>query len=96
VSPGRWAALAALVFALYFAVQGGEYGTSDLIALRRQESSERDQVERLRHVVDSLQHEATAIEQDLRAQERVARERFGMIRRGELLYRLVPADSAER
>ncbi len=96
MSPGRWAALAALVFALYFAVQGGEYGTSDLIALRRQESSERDQVERLRHVVDSLQHEATAIEQDLRAQERVARERFGMIRRGELLYRLVPADSAER
>jgi len=96
VSPGRWAALAALVFALYFAVQGGEYGTTDLIALRRQESSERDQVERLRHVVDSLQHEATAIEQDLRAQERVARERFGMIRRGELLYRLVPADSAER
>ena len=61
MSPGRWAALAALVFALYFAVQGGEYGTSDLIALRRQESSERDQVERLRLVVDSLQHEATAI-----------------------------------
>jgi cell division protein FtsB len=24
----------------------------------------------------------------------VARERFGMIRRGELLYRLVPADTA--
>ncbi len=96
MSPGRWAALAALVFALYFAVQGGEYGTSDLIALRRQESSERDQVQRLRHVVDSLQHEATAIEQDPRAQERVARERFGMIRRGELLYRLVPADSAGR
>jgi cell division protein FtsB len=27
-------------------------------------------------------------------QERVARERFGMIRRGELLYRLVPPDSS--
>jgi hypothetical protein len=25
--------------------------------------------------------------------QRVARERFGMIRRGELLYRLVPPDS---
>jgi cell division protein FtsB len=96
VTPGRWAALAALAFALYFAMQGGEYGTTDLIALRRQESSERDQVQRLRHVVDSLQREAVAIEQDPRAQERVARERFGMIRRGELLYRLVPADSAGR
>ena len=89
----RWAALAALAFLLYFGVQGGEYGTTDLLALRRQESSERAQVQRLRLVVDSLQREATAIERDLRVQERVARERFGMIRRGELLYRLVPPDS---
>ena len=93
---GSWAALAALGFALYFGVQGGEYGTTDLLALRRQESSERDQVARLRQVVDSLQREVTAIEGDLRVQERVARERFGMIRRGELLYRLVPSDSAGR
>ena len=92
----RWAALAALALALYFAVQGGEYATTDLLALRRQEASERDQVRRLRQVVDSLERDATAIERDPRVQERVARERFGMIRRGELLYRLVPADSAGR
>ena len=89
----RWAALAALVFALYFGIQGGEYGTTDLFVLQRQEAAERAQVLRLRQVVDSLQRDATAIEHDLRVQERVARERFGMIRRGELLYRLVPADS---
>jgi cell division protein FtsB len=93
VTGARWAALAALVFALYFGIQGGEYGTTDLLALRHQESSERDQVVRLRHVVDSLGREADAIEHDLRTQERVARERFGMIRRGELLYRLVPPDT---
>jgi cell division protein FtsB len=92
----RWAAIAALAFALYFGVQGGEYGTTDLLALRRQESSERSQVRRLRQVVDSLERDATAIERDLRVQERVARERFGMIRQGELLYRLVPADSTRR
>lgn len=92
----RWAALAALAFALYFGVQGGEYGTTDLLALRRQESSERSQVQRLRQVVDSLERDATAIEHDLRVQERVARERFGMIRQGELLYRLIPPDSTRR
>ena len=92
----RWAALAALAFLLYFGIQGGEYATTDLLALRRQEASERAQVQRLRVVVDSLQKEAVAIEHDLRAQERVARERFGMIRRGELLYRLVPPDSTRR
>ena len=89
----RWAALAALAFLLYFGIQGGEYATTDLLALRRQEASERAQVQRLRLAVDSLQKEAVAIEHDLRTQERVARERFGMIRRGELLYRLVPGDS---
>ena len=92
----RWAALAALAFLLYFGIQGGEYATTDLLALRRQEASEQAQVQRLRVVVDSLQKEAVAIEHDLRTQERVARERFGMIRRGELLYRLVPPDSTRR
>jgi cell division protein FtsB len=96
VTPARWAAIAALLFMIYFGVQGGEYGTTDLWALRRQEASERGQVDRLRHVVDSLERDAKAIEGDRRVQERVARERFGMIRPGELLYRLVPADSGRR
>jgi cell division protein FtsB len=96
VTRARWAALAALAFLLYFGIQGGEYATTDLLALRRQEASERAQVQRLRLAVDSLQKEAVAIEHDLRTQERVARERFGMIRRGELLYRLVPPDSTRR
>ena len=92
----RWAAVGALGFLLYFALQGGEYGTTDLLALRRQAASEQEQVQRLHRVVDSLQRAATAIERDPRTQERVARERFGMIRRGERLYRLVPADTTGR
>jgi cell division protein FtsB len=96
VTGARWAALGVFLFALYFGVQGGEYGTTDLLALRHQEASEQAQVDRLRYVVDSLQHQAVAIERDRRVQERVARERFGMIRKGETLYRLVPADSGRR
>jgi cell division protein FtsB len=96
VTGPRWAALAALLFALYFGLQGGEYGTTDLLALRRQEAAEQAQVLRLRRLVDSLQRSSDAIQHEIRVQERVARERFGMIRRGELLYRLVPPDSAGR
>ena len=90
MSPARWAALAALAFALYFAIQGGEYGTSDLLELRDEEEREREEVSRLQTVVDSLERLATAIERDPRMQERVARERFGMLKKGEFLYRLVP------
>jgi cell division protein FtsB len=96
VSPTRWAGLAALLVPFYFAVQGGEYGTLDLVALRRQAAEEAARVAVLERVVDSLDKAAVAIERDPRVQERVARESFGMIRRGEFLYRLVPSDTADR
>jgi cell division protein FtsB len=96
VSRAGWAALAAFGFALYFGIQGGEYGTWDLMQLRRDEAEERDQVARLKRAVDSLQRAAQAIEQDPRVQERVARELYGMIRKGEFLYKLVPGDSGKR
>ena len=94
MTPARWAALAALAFALYFAIQGGEYGTTHLWQLRREEAEERAQVDLLQRVVDSLEGAARAIQRDPRTQERVARESFGMIRRGEFLFRIVPGDSA--
>ncbi len=87
---GRWAAIAGLAAALYFALQGGEYGTLDLLQLRRAEAEEQANVLRLQALVDSLSRAATAIERDPQVQERVARERFGMIKKGEFLYRLVP------
>ena len=92
MTPARWAAVIGLACALYFALQGGEYGTLDLLQLRREEREERDKVARLKTVVDSLTKAAIAIERDPRVQERVARERFGMIKKGEFLYRLVPTD----
>ena len=91
---GRWAAVAGLLSALYFAFQGGEYSTSDLLQLRREAAEEETAVARLTVVVDSLTRVARAIEQDPRVQERVARERFGMLRKGELLYRLVPPQTS--
>lgn len=93
MTPARWAAVAALAFALYFAIQGGEYGTTHLLELRRDVAREEAQVARLEQVVDSLERAARAIQQDPRTQERVAREAFGMIREGEHLFRIVPADT---
>jgi cell division protein FtsB len=93
VTAARWAAVVALAFALYFAIQGGEYGTTHLVQLRREVRVEESLVTRLKVVVDSLQKEAKAIQQDPRTQERVAREAFGMIREGEHLFRIVPGDT---
>ena len=91
---GRWAALAVLVAAVVFALQGGEYSTRNLFQLERQVAVEAAEVVRLQGVVDSLTRAADAIERDPRVQERVARESFGMIRKGEFLYKIVRPDSA--
>jgi cell division protein FtsB len=96
VTLGRWASILGLAFALYFALQGGEYGTLDLLQLRREESQEQAAVVQLQRLVDSLTTAAIGLELDPRVQERVARERFGMIKKGEFLYRLVPRGNSER
>jgi cell division protein FtsB len=72
------------------AFQAGEYSTLDWLTLRRQRTEERRSVRALELELDSLQRLARALEDDPAAQERAAREQFGMIRKGELLYRLVP------
>jgi cell division protein FtsB len=85
---------AALVVLLY-AIEGGEYGTSDLIHLRSRHHSLVARIDSLHHRIDSLSAFAHAIETDPAVQERIAREEFGMVRGSkELLYRFAPAGNA--
>ena len=86
----RVLALVAAVGLVVFALLGGEYGTFDWLTLRNRLAAERAVVEALRVEVDSLESAARAFEGSAALQERVAREDFGMIRNGEILYRLVP------
>jgi cell division protein FtsB len=83
--------VAALVVLLY-AIEGGEYGTSDLIHLHSRHRALVARIDSLHHRVDSLSALAHAIETDPAVQERIAREEFGMVRgQKELLYRFAPA-----
>ena len=84
------AGLAAALVLAALAFQAGEYSTVDWLKLRRQLAEERRTVRDLEVELDSLERLAHALETDPAAQERAAREQFGMIRRGEILYRVVP------
>ena len=81
---------------LALAVQGGEYSTLDLWRMRRQVGREQDAIVRLRREVDSLTRVAHALKTDSATQERAARELYGMLRPGEILYEVVPPGSAGR
>jgi len=94
VKPARLALLGGAIVLAWVAVFGGEYSTFDWLTLRRQLARERAEVARLHVALDSLSRLAHALETDSATQERAAREQFGMIRNGEILYRIVQRDSA--
>jgi len=81
-------ALGVVITGAAFGVFGGEYGTLDWWELKQRVREERAAIERLTLQVDSLGREVQAIERDPATQERAARELFGMIRPGEILYRV--------
>jgi cell division protein FtsB len=84
----RLGGIALIAAAVVFAVQGGEFGTLDLVHQRREKNRVNHAVDSLKHVVDSLKRYANAVEHDPATQERLAREMFGMVRGDkELLYR---------
>ena len=90
MSRTRLAAAAGALALGALAVFGGEYSTLDWLRLRRQLAREQATVRALQQEIDSLARFVRELETDPLAQERVAREEFGMIRDGEILYRLVP------
>ena len=92
----RIVTIVVIVGALMFAVQGGEFGTLDLVRQRRTEARLTHEIDSLSHIVDTLKAYDNKVEHDPATQERIAREVFGMVRGNkELLYRFTtPLDSS--
>jgi len=88
-----------LLLAVYFAIFGGEYTVFRVGGLEELEQQSAAELATTEAEIDSLQAVAWELENDPDAIERVARESYGMVRDGEILYRFrepAPADSAER
>jgi cell division protein FtsB len=81
-----------LAGAVYFALFGGDYGFFEVRRLERERTAEEARVKSLQTELVQLRSRADSLEHDSATLERVAREKFGLIRSGEKLYRFV--DSA--
>ena len=89
------AVLLMLVMAAYFVVFGGEYSIFQLKRMEKMEAEAAAQLAATEAEIDSLKAAAAQLQSDPAAIERVAREQYGMIREGEILYRFREAsDSA--
>jgi len=89
VTRKRWIMLAVLLAALVFALQGGEYSTGQWLELRRRERAVQNEVDSLGREVDSLARLRRLVETDPAWQERIAREQYGMLRKGEIEFTVV-------
>jgi cell division protein FtsB len=77
-----------VLFAVLFAIEGGEFGTSDLVRQRSAKAHLTREIDSLQRIVDSLGRFRKALETDPAVQERIAREVFGMVRGDkEIVYR---------
>jgi len=84
-----WAVLLLVALAALFALQAGEYSTGQWLALRKKERQERAEVDSLSREVDSLTRLRRLVETDPAWQERIAREQYGMLRKGEIEFTVV-------
>lgn len=91
----RVALVVVLGVALYYALFGGEYSVFELRQLSKRVVAEQARLDSLRAEVDSLEARADSLANDSATIERIARERYGMIRPGERLYRFIEEDTAE-
>ena len=81
----------------YFAIEGGEYGTSDLIRQRVRKQRLLSDIDSLEQQIDSLERYRKAVLTDKVLQERIAREQFGMVRGDkELVYRFTDSTTPRR
>jgi cell division protein FtsB len=92
---GRVLGGAVLCVAAYYALWGGEYSTFDLARIAEQRTVESTRIAATETEVDSLNALIAKLEDDPATIEAVARERFGMIKEGELLYRFVEPETGE-
>ena len=86
---------ALLGLAVYYAFFGGEYSLLELRKARSEIITQEQELNLLREENAALRARADSLQHDSATLEKLARERFGMIRDGEVLYHTEePRDSA--
>ena len=83
----RLAVAAGVLFVVYYAVEGGEYGASDLLGQREDVAELEAELALLRDTVAVLDTTLARVSTDDFTLERIAREEYGLVRgEKELLY----------
>lgn len=91
----RWLMVPLVAGAAYYAMFGGEYSLLEMRRLDREKKLEVERLKQTRADVTMLRSRADSLDHDSATLERIAREKYGMIKSGERLYRFVDSASAK-
>lgn len=91
----RWLMVPLVAGAAYYAVFGGEYSLLEMRRLDREKKLEAERLKQTRADVTRMRARADSLDHDSASLERIAREKYGLIKNGERLYRFVDSASAK-
>jgi cell division protein FtsB len=81
---------------IWFAVEGGQFGWSDLWKQRQQKKQLQHDIDSLEKRVDSLRRYRSRLDTDRELQEKLARENVGMVRGDKELIYLITPDTTKK
>ncbi len=90
----RWLMVPLVAGATYYPLFGGEYSLMEARKLERERAVEQQRLTQTRRDVQALRARADSLEHDSATLERLAREKYGLIKEGERLYRFVDSAGA--
>jgi cell division protein FtsB len=85
-----------VLMVIWFAVEGGQWGTWDLWKQRRERLQLQREIDSLARRVDSLRKYRARLDSDRALQEKLARENVGMVRGDKELLYLISPDSTKK
>jgi len=91
---GRGLLLGVVLFVVYIFLFG-DYGAYRMWKQKREIAQLQRTIESLRLRREELKREISLLENDPEYTEKLAREEYGMVKRGEILYKIVPAPIEE-
>jgi cell division protein FtsB len=90
----RWLMIPLVAGAAYYAFFGGEFGLMEARKLERERLREKQRLEQTQREVAALRARTDSLQNDSATLERIAREKYGLIKDGERLYRFVDSAGA--
>ena len=88
----RWYVFTLLIGGFIYYIMTGNYGLIKLYELTQEKKRLTHKIQTLKAEIDSLKKISKKLDGDAKYIEKVAREKYNMVKKGETVYQMVPAD----